>query len=384
MTLTLDLSLHPTPIIALMLSNPGVSLSYAELRAALPAGGSMHLKRLVDRGHLTATPGEDGRLRYSLGRVPDRIVRPGSAPRVGRVLPTDPTLHRCSIIALLLANPGVTITTPDVRATLPDHRSVSQKLSTYTARGITSSTPQEDGWRGYTLLRLPDDTRRNLTPEQREERAREERRKQQERYRARKARGMTAPRPAKAPRPTKPASEKRVRLALTQAQRDVLDAEKKAKRAEDARQRTAQIVREDSAAILAQLEGHADPLTEGRLRDLTGLNRGRLQQSLRALRDQGSLRITRQHGADLYGLLRVDLPDRPARMTPDARRVQAHLSTRPGDTIPYMAHELRLTRDAIRDALGTLRALNLLEWTAVGDLPVFRLTRPQEVRNAAD
>lgn len=385
MTLTLDLSLHPNPLTALLLSNPGAQLTVHELRAGLGdhVAAAYNLTRMVQRGNLTATPGEDGLLRYGLGRAPARKHHL-HATHEGRVLPTDATLHSCPLIALMLANPGTPITLPDVRATLPAFARPSQRLTWYAAKGVLKGETQPDGWRGYTLLRLPDLTRRNLTPEEREVRVREQRRLQKARSRARKQ-GAAAPRPAKAPKPTKPASEKRVRVALTQAQKDALDAEKKAKRAEDARQRTAQIVREDTATIRAALDTHPDGLSEGRLREITGLNRGRLQQTLRALRDQGALRITRQHVADLYQLVRVDLPVVFVTLTPAAEQVAEHLSTRPGDTVPYMAQVLGMPRWEVECALGALRHLGRLEWTAVEHLVVFRLARPApEVRNAAD
>jgi hypothetical protein len=385
--LTLDLSLHPNPLIALLMSNPGAQLTVHELRAGLGdhVAAAYNLTRMVQRGNLTATPGEDGLLRYGLGRAPARKHHL-HATHEGRTLPTDATLHPCPLIALILANPGAAITLPDVRTTLPDYPRPSQRLSWYAAKGVLKSEPQPDGWRGYTLLRLPDLTRRNLTPEEREkreDRVREQRRAQKARSRARQR--AANPLPAKAAKAPKPASEKRVRLALTQEQREARDAEKRARQEEERRRLTIQIAREDSAKFLAALNEAPDGLTEAQIVDATGLTRGRIAQVMRHLRDDGQIRVMRQHTADVYQLTRLDLPERPARITPAARLVEAHLSTRPGDSIPYMVGELRLTREVIRGALGTLRALGRLEWKFVEHLPVFRLARPQqEVRNAAD
>lgn len=359
MTLKLDRNLHPTAIVAAFLSNPGRDLTLDELRALLPEVPDVAtgMSRLTARGHATRV----GSRLYRLGNVPsaEHSCKALKGYTPGRPLSLDLTLHPNPIIAAFLSNPAVPMKTIDLRYLLPEIRRLPKRVALLATSGHLTRVPGETTWSEYTLAQAPHPVRSGTGMQ-----------------RARN--GSSAQRTRRTP-----ASEKRVRIALTDEQKDTLAAEKKARQEDERRRLTAQIAREDSAKFLAALEGAPDGLAEAQIVAATGLTRGRIAQVMRHLRDDGKIRVTRQHTADVYQLTRLDLPERPARMTPAARLVEAHLSTRAGDTIPYMVGELRLSRQVIRDALGTLRALGRLEWKFFDHLPVFRLAR-QEVRNAAD
>lgn len=130
---------------------------------------------------------------------------------------------------------------------------------------------------------------------------------------------------------------------------------------------------ENGKKITAALAKKPD-LTMMQLCAVTGIGKGHCQAALTMLQDHGqiSVQLGSGHSGQTYALLQHNLPDMPAEWDDDARRVHAHLQGQQ-DTDIYMATLFGWDRPRVRNALGRLRALNVLAYNAVRMLPLYTI-----------
>ena len=144
---------------------------------------------------------------------------------------------------------------------------------------------------------------------------------------------------------------------------------------QDRLEKTRRVKQQDWKDITAAMTGNGQML-EADIQQITGLPTGRLRFSLKGMADMGVVTTTTAKGGGLpplYKLLEPSLPRvKTPSMTPEARRLLDHLSTRPADSELGMAAAFGWTRQQVCLHLAHLHALEHLAWGGVGHLILWR------------
>lgn len=337
--------LHPTLIVALLLSNPDTWVDAVDVQAQHPEvkGFGKTLAALAKKGHAERRQGERGNVEYRLLRAPTTHAERTEQARVRREAAKEARMSKPQRVRV---QPPKREVAP--RVTPPPKPRPARAAKPRRARPTPAPKPAP-------------------TPEQLARRAEQEaqrqvRAQQQERERAERA------------------------LARQRA-REQAQAEARERREAQLREQerlNREIQQGDVARVRAWITTRpGQEFTEADVLALLGTTVTRVRAALRTVEDLGYLQVDRSSSPTRYRPIDPGLPAVPAALTAGARRVLGALTGRPAETELGLMHTTGYSRDEVRAGLARLHALGVLGWAGVGHLILYRLTGEVQAKEEA-